>query len=227
MKPIVFSERWEDVMFTLRNASKILLHFYTTSRIIDGENCEPVDIHIFDNRLSEEDFHLIYGESANIALKLIVLSNDILDFYGDPGNEFVEFSEYIDLLKENQDNIPGSIAYDFISYWCIPSGQLSDDEYNEFVDKVIEGNDFIPDLAYRVLKVLKYGEFLKTRYWMSISRYVREKAGKCEECGETTNLHVHHTTYEHHGYEHRHLEDLRCLCKDCHLKAHHEMNKKS
>ena len=215
-------------MFTLRDASKILLHFHTIRNIIDADiDNHDRSLHILDKRMSEDESQLIYSESANTASKLIEYSNDILSFYADPGNEFVDFSEYLHLLKENHDNKPGSIAYDFIGYWCVPDGKLSDEEYRDFSEKLINGQCSIPSLANKVLRVLKYDEFLKTRYWMSISRFVREKAGKCDECGSTENLHVHHTTYDHHGCEHQHLEDLKCLCKDCHLKAHHELKKKN
>lgn len=227
MKPNVFSENWEDVMFALRDASKILLHFHTLVKLSEVRRHEASDfLDEFCDKYPEEDVQLIFGGASEMAEKLIAYSNDILDFYTD-GIQYIEDSDYVDLLKEIQDNKPGSIAYDFISYWCVPDGKLSDEEYMDFSNRLINGGCSVPSLAYKVLRVLKYDEFLKTRYWMSISRFVREKSGKCEECGSTENLHVHHTTYVHHGCEHQHLEDLKCLCKDCHLKTHHELNKKS
>ncbi|WP_416212660.1 HNH endonuclease [Nostoc sp. DedQUE04] len=36
----------------------------------------------------------------------------------------------------------------------------------------------------------------------------------------TESLQVHHLTYENHGKEHEHLEDLITLCDDCHKKQH-------
>jgi len=49
---------------------------------------------------------------------------------------------------------------------------------------------------------------------------VSQRGGKCELCGKKKNLHVHHTTYENHGLEHIHLNDLMVLCKICHAKFH-------
>ena len=215
-------------MFTLRNASKILLHFYTLLKISETREREISDFfYELSDRIPEEDTQLINGGSAEMAAKLIEYSNDILSFYTDPGNEFADMSDYIDLLKESHDNNPRANAYNFIEYWCLPGGRLTDEDHNTFVEYFINGKYVVPSLAGEVLRSLKYDEFLKTRYWMSISRFIRERSGKCDECGTTTNLHVHHLSYENHGYEHRHLEDLRCLCKDCHLKAHHELKKKS
>ena len=162
-----------------------------------------------------------------MAAKLVEYSNDVLKFYTDTSNQFIDDSDYVDILKENQDNMPKVYAYDYIRSWCVPVGTLLDEEYNVFVDFVINQNCCHPFIAYKVLRGYKYDEFLKTKYWMAVSRFVREKAGKCEECGSTTNLHVHHLSYENHGCEHEHLDDLKCLCKDCHLKAHHELNKKN
>lgn len=219
MKPIVFGEKWEDVMFILRNASKILLHFHTLIRLSDASSREISDfLHKFCDRIPEEDIQLIFGDSADIAAQLVELSNDVLNFYTDPGNEFVE-------KNEDEENKTKATYYRFIKVWCIPVGKLSDDEYNFFVKNAIKTKCGIDNTAYTVLKNLKYEEFLKTKYWMSISRFVREKSGKCEECGATTNLHVHHISYKNHGCEHAHLEDLVCLCKECHIKAHHEQNK--
>ncbi len=228
MKPNVFSEGWEDVLFALRDASKILLYFHTLVKLSEIKGREFSDfIYEFCDRMPEEDAQLIFGDSAGMAKKLVEYSNDILDFYTDAGNEWVDESSFVDTIKENKDNNPKAYAFDFIYRWCIPNGKLSEEEYEEFVSSSINGEQCFPFLASEVLRFLKYDEFLRTKYWMSVSRFVREKNGKCEECGATTNLHVHHLSYDNHGCEHRHLEDLKCLCKDCHLKAHQELNKKN
>lgn len=228
MKPNVFSEKWEDVMYNLRDASKILLHFYTLLKVSETRESEISNFfYELNGRIPEEDSQLIFGGSADMAAKLIEYSNEILNFYTDPGNQFIDESDYVDILKENLDIIPKVNAYNFLSCWCIPEGKLSDEEYTVFVDSVMNTECSLPFVAYKVLRGYKYDEFLKTKYWMAVSRFVREKVGKCEECGATTNLHVHHLSYENHGCEHEHLDDLKCLCKDCHLKTHHELNKKS
>lgn len=69
---------------------------------------------------------------------------------------------------------------------------------------------------------MDYRDFLKTPYWKAISLNVKRKSkfvcGECKEKGK--HLNVHHKTYEHHGSEHKHLEDLECICEECHRKVH-------
>jgi 5-methylcytosine-specific restriction endonuclease McrA len=78
------------------------------------------------------------------------------------------------------------------------------------IDKII---DYINSLPYK--------DFLVTPYWKAIAQYKRYKAKyKCELCNSNGSLAVHHKTYENHGLEVYHLEDLVVLCKDCHEKFH-------
>lgn len=72
------------------------------------------------------------------------------------------------------------------------------------------------------LAAMPYNDFLKTRYWQIIRNKKLQSVGKkCELCAATGELHVHHKTYEHHGYELVFWEtDLIVLCKDCHAKHH-------
>ena len=75
------------------------------------------------------------------------------------------------------------------------------------------------------LKKMDYKDFLKTPYWAAISKHVKYLAGnKCEYCGSSEKLEVHHKTYENHGDELHHLEDLVCLCHDCHAMIHKKRN---
>lgn len=68
---------------------------------------------------------------------------------------------------------------------------------------------------------MTYQDFLDTPYWKTIARHVRKRAKyKCQLCS-SSELHVHHKTYENHGYELQRCEtDLICLCADCHEKFH-------
>ncbi len=67
------------------------------------------------------------------------------------------------------------------------------------------------------IKKLSYSDFLQTPYWKAVANRVRYNASfKCQFCNGNGEVHVHHKTYEHHGREHKYLEDLVCLCKDCH-----------
>ena len=69
---------------------------------------------------------------------------------------------------------------------------------------------------------MTYQEFLDTPYWRTIARHVRKKARyRCQLCNGNGQLHIHHRTYENHGYELQRCEiDLICLCADCHEKFH-------
>ncbi len=76
------------------------------------------------------------------------------------------------------------------------------------------------------LNSLSYSEFLKSVYWKTVRNYVREKRGYiCELCASTERLEVHHKTYEHHGQEHNHLDDLILLCSVCHSRHHGKLYK--
>ena len=67
------------------------------------------------------------------------------------------------------------------------------------------------------IKAMPYNRFLRTAYWKIVSNHVMEEANyRCSQCRAKTALQVHHLTYEHHGREHVHLEDLAALCKPCH-----------
>lgn len=67
----------------------------------------------------------------------------------------------------------------------------------------------------------KYQEFLNSDYWQNVREQVLERDNHtCQGCGVTTNLHVHHMTYNNHGSEHEHLDDLITLCEVCHRKVH-------
>lgn len=71
------------------------------------------------------------------------------------------------------------------------------------------------------LNLLTYQDFLHSPYWRVVREYALERARyRCELCGSKRRLNVHHKTYEHHGLEHLHTEDLIVLCKRCHARFH-------
>lgn len=97
---------------------------------------------------------------------------------------------------------------------------LKKDKYVKDFEELLKSsqND---DLLVSNLRKMKYEDFLKTRYWRTVRAYVIEQSGrKCSVCGEIKYLNVHHKSYEHHGSEIFHLEDLVVLCEKCHSKAH-------
>ena len=80
------------------------------------------------------------------------------------------------------------------------------------------------DVKAAELCKLSYPEFLASDYWAVVKAVVKTRAhGRCQLCSSRGPMHVHHKTYEHHGYEHAHLEDLICLCRSCHEKFHDKL----
>jgi hypothetical protein len=77
------------------------------------------------------------------------------------------------------------------------------------------------DLVAEKIRSITYGDFLKTYYWNIISRYLKKEAKeKCRVCNSGGILHVHHRTYDIHGYEANNLKDLIVLCEKCHALFH-------
>ena len=74
------------------------------------------------------------------------------------------------------------------------------------------------------LKNMPYKQFLQTHYWTIVRNYKLYLVGyKCNLCGSSSILNVHHKSYEHHGEEHKYLEDLIVLCQPCHGKFHDKL----
>lgn len=66
-----------------------------------------------------------------------------------------------------------------------------------------------------------YGSFLKSEYWKCVRTcIIKRDSHRCQLCGNTKNLVVHHLTYEHHFDEFNHKEDLVTLCSGCHENVH-------
>ena len=111
----------------------------------------------------------------------------------------------------------------FIKEYLTPEKRTSNVAVQRFAEMHVGFPD--EDLNYgricAVIRDMDYRDFLLTTYWRGIALVVKERAGnKCVICGSEKNLVAHHTSYDHHGDELHHLEDLECLCKDCHNKQH-------
>jgi len=65
-----------------------------------------------------------------------------------------------------------------------------------------------------------YSSFLKSAYWSKVRLTVLKRDNYTCICGEKKYLQVHHKTYKNHFNEHKHLEDLITLCRNCHKKEH-------
>jgi len=71
------------------------------------------------------------------------------------------------------------------------------------------------------LAALPYREFLETRYWRVLGRFVRlERGSHCERCKRRVDLQIHHLHYYRVGAEYRNLEDVMVLCDCCHRAEH-------
>lgn len=80
-----------------------------------------------------------------------------------------------------------------------------------------------PEWTIDYLKNMPYGDFLKTPYWKAVSYEIKRKFRfKCALCNKNTLLATHHRTYKNHGAEVSNLNDLICLCNDCHSVHHTE-----
>jgi len=64
-----------------------------------------------------------------------------------------------------------------------------------------------------------YNVYLKSEHWVNFRQNTIEERGcKCEQCGATDNLVVHHKTYSNLGNEKP--EDVLVLCDECHKEIH-------
>ncbi len=66
----------------------------------------------------------------------------------------------------------------------------------------------------------RYREFLKSAFWQGISFECRYNANFiCEKCHKGGPVHAHHKFYRPNWYD-TNIEDLICLCEDCHNIEH-------
>lgn len=66
-----------------------------------------------------------------------------------------------------------------------------------------------------------YSAFLNTIYWKTVAEEAKRRAGyRCQLCNSDKSLNVHHRCYDNRGNEVLHMEDLICLCHDCHEHHH-------
>lgn len=100
---------------------------------------------------------------------------------------------------------------------CNYKNRIDDCKYSSSIAKEELGQDYISDF----INELGYSNYLKTPYWKTLSQHIKYKNNyKCSLCGCNENLVAHHNTYEHIGNEFEHLEDVVCICQNCHEKYH-------
>jgi 5-methylcytosine-specific restriction endonuclease McrA len=68
-------------------------------------------------------------------------------------------------------------------------------------------------------KFVVYAEYIRSPEWKKVrARKLRQVGWKCERCGRTSYLQVHHLTYDRLGRER--LSDLEICCAGCHSREH-------
>lgn len=69
----------------------------------------------------------------------------------------------------------------------------------------------------------RYGEYLQSPAWRERRRAALLRSGsRCQICGATRALQVHHVTYVRVGEEFP--DDLRVVCVECHVEIHNTGN---
>lgn len=65
----------------------------------------------------------------------------------------------------------------------------------------------------------KYRAYLKSDEWKETRQAAVKRDGRrCQKCGNTGRLQVHHTSYDRRGKDS--LPDLVTLCSSCHRQSH-------
>ena len=111
----------------------------------------------------------------------------------------------------------------YIENYLNPNKQWSENTTYREMSSAILYTDVDWGAVAEHIKNMPYNEFLQTPYWYFVSKSQKHRAQyKCELCGAVGKLHVHHKSYEHHGWEHTHdgSKDLIVLCNNCHAKFH-------
>lgn len=71
------------------------------------------------------------------------------------------------------------------------------------------------------IRNLRYQDYLQTEYWQAVRELkLRNSSGRCEYCGSTENIRIHHESYTHKYCEYDHLDELSVVCDSCHKGVH-------
>ena len=100
------------------------------------------------------------------------------------------------------------------------NGSLSVKEVEqELPSRPLPGQRFIVIGTRKLSLPTEYEDYLLSDHWQKKRLKALEKAEhKCERCGTTERLQVHHLSYKNLGCEP--LEDLQVLCHKCHAELH-------
>lgn len=145
-----------------------------------------------DTCIYEIDEWLERGEEYLNESEFVIISEGGLNFilnFGDP-------EEFYDLIES-------------FGYYMEMGHSWS---YGFYFDEELENTNS--------LKSMTYSEKLRDERWKNKRLQVKEDAeNKCEDCGSSNNLEVHHCYYKY-GLEpwQYPLDALKCLCSSCHEK---------
>jgi uncharacterized membrane protein YuzA (DUF378 family) len=82
-------------------------------------------------------------------------------------------------------------------------------------------DDIFSTPSIRRLKEMPYQQYLLTSHWKSLKERCRKRdENRCQQCGSSESLNVHHWSYKNRGDSKREIDDLELLCKDCHEEVH-------
>ena len=111
---------------------------------------------------------------------------------------------------------------------CFRDGVSAKDKINYIMYQKY-GTNPDQDEIYKEINNMDYSDFLHTPYWDGVRNYKLKSANyRCQLCGKSGKLNVHHKTYENHGREHMRSvadNDLIVLCENCHRKFHDKLDR--
>ena len=124
-------------------------------------------------------------------------------------------------FRTAKESLKKYIPFVSIVYKGTPRKTFYDLDIEIFESKVSVESKEKPLTKSKVDKFDSYKEYLQTSQWKTIAQKVRKRDGfKCVECDSKESLQVHHTTYENIFNENSHLDDLICVCNECHKEIH-------
>ena len=170
------------------------------------------------------EFAIACSSNGQIAINQTPLLDEIRHEYGVDGEPAFHPATHDDLVMLIS-ALVGSfvIVPDFIDRFLTPGRVLSDPEKDEF-DEYYHGAKDVPTEAKQYIRSMKYADFLLTPYWKEISSRVKmRRNNRCQLCGSTKGLEVHHSDYSIHGDEINNIDKLTVLCHKCHAKFHDKM----
>lgn len=164
--------------------------------------------------LKERTYYKAINELIEKGYLIKEPSNNFKDYYG--------FYESPNMYIDHQLTVE-----EYIEKFLVPGAEVpTDTTLLELSKEVIDPPEEYETLIEATIRTLTYDEFLQTLYWKAIAAFKRKQMGyKCEICGSSKKLNVHHRTYLIHGIEHYSgiiEKDMMLVCEQCHRKIHND-----